>query len=105
MNVTDFSNQYIQGEMGHYWFQIELPLGKEISGGQFYRKKDAVAHFLDRLSYYLDDPDEYPYNVPGMPPRPEKKTVMKLKKRKSTAAAPALRRVVTNDGERTQKND
>jgi hypothetical protein len=55
--MNKFLDRYIQGEPGSWFFCIELIWGRQISGGQFYRRSDARRALLNRLTEFLDDPE------------------------------------------------
>ena len=57
--MASWLNKYIQGERGSYFFQIELIWGREISGGMFLYKQDALSCLQTKLEIMLNDPDTF----------------------------------------------
>lgn len=58
MTMNEFLDRYIEGVPGSYYFCIEVIWGREISGGQFFYKKDARDMLLGKLVNFLDDPSK-----------------------------------------------
>ena len=57
-------DQYIEGTPGAYYFCIELIWGRQISGGCFYYKRDAIACLERKLHEFLDAPELVLYTKP-----------------------------------------
>jgi len=57
--LNGFLDRYIQGDPNHYFFLIEFPQGKEISGGLFYSKSQARDNLLEKLTKMLDDSENF----------------------------------------------
>jgi hypothetical protein len=61
-------DRYIQGGPGSWYFQIELIWGREISGGQFFYKRDARNALAHKIENFLDDASGFLYTKKE-PPR------------------------------------
>ena len=57
--LNEFLDRYIQGDPNNYFFLIEFPQGKEISGGLFYSKSQARDNLLEKLTKMLDDSENF----------------------------------------------
>lgn len=52
MTMTDFLDQFIDGEKGYYYFDFEVG-HTHIMGGAFYKKQDAREILLDKINRFL----------------------------------------------------
>jgi hypothetical protein len=74
MNVD--LDQYIQGEPGSWYFDIEIIWGRTISGGQFFYKRDARNALARRIENFLDDPQSFLYTKREEPRKKRVKRVI-----------------------------
>ena len=51
-----FFDEFLQGQRGAYYFQIELTRGRQIAGGYFYYKAEARVELRRQLQKFLRDP-------------------------------------------------
>jgi hypothetical protein len=51
-----FFDEFIQGGRGAYYFQIELPRGRQIAGGYFHYKSEARNELRRQMQHFLRDP-------------------------------------------------